>query len=195
LPETLAQTPRRWLVTALLLCFWSLFLVAGTRAQGPGRPGFPPRPGPTAPPLQRPPAFNNPAPNNPPTPKPPAFNNPGIPQVPGANGFGNHSMMGNPDPFGRMVWKCSKCGRMLGLVSDPNSPPEYTHCPACGARFANGPGSFAHWGSSFLLIVVYVLVLGTVATGVSLAVIFATKKKRHKKRRLADRYDPQFESA
>lgn len=127
--------------------------------------------------------------------KPPDFNNPGIPQAPGADGFGNHWMMGHPDGFGQRVWKCSKCGHTLGPAWDPESPPAYTHCPACGARFVNGSGSLTNWGSSFFPIVVYLLVLGAVATGIGLAIFFATKKKRRKQRRRAERFDPYFESA
>ena len=228
--STTARRFRRCLVVVGVLSFWSLFLIAGTWAQGPGRPGMPPRPG--IPPITPPPGFRNPGPNIPPAPKPPGFsnppgfnnpgsgippalkppnfnnpgsgippipnppglNNPAIPQAPGGDRFGNHSMMGNRDQFGVMVWKCSRCGAIVSLAGNSPTPPPVSSCPSCGAWFANTPKTYTEGSSIVTLILVFFLAMGVVAAIVGVAVVMTTKKRRRRRRRVVDPYDPQFET-
>jgi DNA-directed RNA polymerase subunit RPC12/RpoP len=62
----------------------------------------------------------------------------GMPRGP----FGPGGMPRPPMPGGphfKSVWKCSRCGHVLG---EGSQKPALTSCPYCGARFINGTGPF-----------------------------------------------------
>ena len=57
------------------------------------------------------------------------------------------------------VWKCEKCGHVVGTG---DTKPNLSRCPNCGVRFKNGSGGAGWIGGVVAGVVVVAMILGRV---------------------------------